>query len=214
MRPNGPALVHVPSTASNRAPRRDRRGRSAGGAQPAHRSWHDTSCSRGCGARRANCPRRQRKLSMRWMIGSSVMALTIERRAGGCRRPTLAAPARLEPTTGMAPNRHLAATAPDPHLIAPVLAAWLSVFRSCFTAPVWTRVLVLVQKRARFDHGIRCQHCTLTPCVRFCYWFNPRKRKEGRKTDSCNSIVDIWGPSPEALRDCPKPGENKADTWS
>ena len=44
----------------------------------------------------------------------------------------------------MAPNRHRAATAPDPHLIAPVLAAWLSVFRSCFTAPVWTRVLVLV----------------------------------------------------------------------
>jgi hypothetical protein len=44
----------------------------------------------------------------------------------------------------MAPNRLRAATASDPHLIAPALAAWLSVFRSCFTAPVWNRVLVLV----------------------------------------------------------------------
>jgi hypothetical protein len=41
----------------------------------------------------------------------------------------------------MAPNRLRAATASDPHLIAPALAAWLSVFRSCFTAPVWNRVL-------------------------------------------------------------------------
>ena len=47
-------------------------------------------------------------------------------------------------TTGMAPNRLRAATASDPHLIAPALAAWLSAFRSCFTAPVWNRVLVLV----------------------------------------------------------------------
>jgi len=44
----------------------------------------------------------------------------------------------------MAPNRLRAATASDPHLIAPALAAWLSGFRSCFTAPVWNRVLVLV----------------------------------------------------------------------
>ena len=44
----------------------------------------------------------------------------------------------------MAPNRPRAATASDPHLIPPALAAWLSIFRSCFTAPVWTRVLVLV----------------------------------------------------------------------
>ena len=29
-------------------------------------------------------------------------------------------------------------------LVPPVLAAWLSVFRPCFTAPVWNRVLVLV----------------------------------------------------------------------
>ena len=44
----------------------------------------------------------------------------------------------------MAPNRLRAATAFDPHLIPPALATWLSVFRSCFTAPVWNRVLVLV----------------------------------------------------------------------
>jgi hypothetical protein len=36
------------------------------------------------------------------------------------------------------------AAAPDPLLIPPILAAWLSVFRPCFTAPVWNRVLVLV----------------------------------------------------------------------
>ena len=35
-------------------------------------------------------------------------------------------------------------TAPDPHLVPPILATWLSVFRPCFTAPVWNRVLVLV----------------------------------------------------------------------
>ena len=29
------------------------------------------------------------------------------------------------------------------------------------------------------------------------YWFNSRKGNEGRKTDSYNSIVDIWGPSTE-----------------
>ena len=44
----------------------------------------------------------------------------------------------------MAPNRLRAAAASDPHLIPPALATWLSVFRSCFTAPVWNRVLVLV----------------------------------------------------------------------
>ena len=44
----------------------------------------------------------------------------------------------------MAPNRLRAAAASDPHLIPPALAAWLSVFRCCFTAPVWNRVLVLV----------------------------------------------------------------------
>jgi hypothetical protein len=37
-----------------------------------------------------------------------------------------------------------AAMAPDPHLVPPILATWLSVFRPCFTAPVWARVLVLV----------------------------------------------------------------------
>jgi hypothetical protein len=44
----------------------------------------------------------------------------------------------------MASNHLRAATASDPHLIPPALATWLSVFRSCFTAPVWNRVLVLV----------------------------------------------------------------------
>jgi len=44
----------------------------------------------------------------------------------------------------MAPHRPRAATTADPHLIPPALAAWLSVFRTCFTAPVWNRVLVLV----------------------------------------------------------------------
>ena len=44
----------------------------------------------------------------------------------------------------MASHHPCAATAPDPHLVPPILAAWLSVFRPCFTAPVWNRILVLV----------------------------------------------------------------------
>ena len=44
----------------------------------------------------------------------------------------------------MASNRLRVSTASDLHLIPPALAAWLSVFRCCFTAPVWNRVLVLV----------------------------------------------------------------------
>ncbi len=44
----------------------------------------------------------------------------------------------------MESNHAGAPAAPDPHLVPPVLAAWLSVFRPCFTAPVWERVLVLV----------------------------------------------------------------------
>jgi len=44
----------------------------------------------------------------------------------------------------MNPNRPAGATASDPPLVPPVLAAWLSVFRPCFTAPVWNRILVLV----------------------------------------------------------------------
>jgi DDE superfamily endonuclease len=43
----------------------------------------------------------------------------------------------------MASNRPGAA-APDLLLVPPILAAWLSVFRPCFTAPVWNRILVLV----------------------------------------------------------------------
>jgi len=41
-------------------------------------------------------------------------------------------------------QHHPGATAPDLHLIPPILVTWLSVFRPCFTAPVWNRVLVLV----------------------------------------------------------------------
>ena len=41
-------------------------------------------------------------------------------------------------------SHHPGTAAPDPHLVPPILAAWLCVFRSCFTAPVWNRVLVLV----------------------------------------------------------------------
>ena len=44
----------------------------------------------------------------------------------------------------MTPHRPRAATTADPHLIPPALAAWLAVFRPCFTAPVWNHVLVLV----------------------------------------------------------------------
>jgi len=44
----------------------------------------------------------------------------------------------------MASNRPGAAAAPDPLLVPPILATWLSVFRPCFTAPVWNRILVLV----------------------------------------------------------------------
>lgn len=44
----------------------------------------------------------------------------------------------------MTANRPPAATAAAPDLIPPALPAWLSVFRACFTAPVWNRVLVLV----------------------------------------------------------------------
>jgi hypothetical protein len=44
----------------------------------------------------------------------------------------------------MNPNHPFAAAGPDPHLVPPILAAWLSVFRPCFTAPVWNRIPVLI----------------------------------------------------------------------
>ena len=44
----------------------------------------------------------------------------------------------------MTPNRPGAAVAPEPHLVPPILATWLAVFRPCFTAPVWHHVLVLM----------------------------------------------------------------------
>jgi hypothetical protein len=50
----------------------------------------------------------------------------------------------FDSTTAMASHHPGAPTAPDPHLVPPILATWLSVFRPCFTAPVWGRILVLV----------------------------------------------------------------------
>jgi hypothetical protein len=44
----------------------------------------------------------------------------------------------------MASHHPGATTAPDPHLVPPILVTWLSVVRPCFTAPVWNRILVLV----------------------------------------------------------------------
>ena len=41
-------------------------------------------------------------------------------------------------------HTHSGAAASDPGLTPPILAGWLSAFRNCFTAPVWTHVLVLV----------------------------------------------------------------------
>ncbi len=71
----------------------------------------------------------------------------INRLVGGCRdrRSGLLRRGRhFDSTTAMASHHPGATTAPDPHLVAPILATWLSVFRPCFTAPVWARVLVLV----------------------------------------------------------------------
>jgi DDE superfamily endonuclease len=44
----------------------------------------------------------------------------------------------------MKPNCPTTAAATDAPLVPPILATWLSVFRPCFTAPVWNRILVLV----------------------------------------------------------------------
>jgi hypothetical protein len=44
----------------------------------------------------------------------------------------------------MKANRPAVTTAHHPHLVPLVLTSWLSVFRPCFTAPVWNHVLVLV----------------------------------------------------------------------
>jgi hypothetical protein len=56
----------------------------------------------------------------------------------------LAKAMRLDSTTGMQPNRRSAAAIAADPLIPPILVTWLSVFRPCFTTPVWNRVLVLV----------------------------------------------------------------------
>ena len=44
----------------------------------------------------------------------------------------------------MKANRPTTAAGTDAHLVPPILVTWLSVFRPCFTAPVWNRILVLV----------------------------------------------------------------------
>ena len=44
----------------------------------------------------------------------------------------------------MTANRPGSVTVPAPPLVPSVLVAWLSVFRPCFTAPVWRHVQVLV----------------------------------------------------------------------
>jgi hypothetical protein len=44
----------------------------------------------------------------------------------------------------MASHHPGATMAPDPHLVPSILVTWLSVFRPCFTAPAWNRILVLV----------------------------------------------------------------------
>ena len=58
-------------------------------------------------------------------------------------RRTLAASRRFDSKTPMTTKRSGAA-APILPLVPPILATWLSVFRPCFTAPVWNHVLVLV----------------------------------------------------------------------
>jgi hypothetical protein len=57
---------------------------------------------------------------------------------------TLAARAGVDSKTVMKANRPVATAATDLPLAPPILAVWLSVFRPCFTAPVWNHVLVLV----------------------------------------------------------------------
>jgi hypothetical protein len=47
------------------------------------------------------------------------------------------------PTTAMVLHHFTAVTASDPRLVPPTLP-WLAVFRSCFTAPVWDHILVLL----------------------------------------------------------------------
>ena len=44
----------------------------------------------------------------------------------------------------MKANRPGAVAVPAPPLVPSILSAWLSLFRPCFTAPVWNHVLVLV----------------------------------------------------------------------
>jgi hypothetical protein len=88
------------------------------------------------------------------MIGSSIAANNRQSQAAmsraivdACRavRPcggTLARPGRCDSKTQMTPKciESIRPTA----VVPPVLVSWLAVFRPCFTAPVWNRILVLV----------------------------------------------------------------------
>src|SRR5271165_909917 len=71
----------------------------------------------------------------------------INRPAGRCRGwggGLLRRGCHFDSTTAMVSHPPGATAAPDPQLVPPILAEWLSVFRPCFTAPVWNRILVLV----------------------------------------------------------------------
>jgi len=57
---------------------------------------------------------------------------------------TLASRPRSDLATAMATNSSGGATARESHLLPPVLAARVAVFRPCFTARIWNHVLVLV----------------------------------------------------------------------
>jgi len=134
----------VPSTATNTAPRHDRSARSGAAVRPVTR----TGTIKGV----ASVP----TLGEQPPSAATETLDALDDRiahAGHARPPgrklsrsgwgTLAESVRRHSTTAMASNRPGAA-APDPLLVPPILAAWLSVFRPCFTAPVWNRVPVLV----------------------------------------------------------------------
>ena len=78
------------------------------------------------------------------MIGS-VIRLRIAWPDRCCRsRGTLASRTAVDSKTAMKANPPGTGAVSVPSLFPPVLAAWLSVFRPYFTAPVWRYVLVLV----------------------------------------------------------------------
>ena len=133
----GQRWSNVPSTANNSVPRRDRPGGLAGGGTIERVAAVATL------GEQLSSPAAEALDS----LDDRILGHGAHDRAPGWRlsaAETLAASARLNSTTAMASHRLRAATTADPHLIPPALAAWLSVFRTCLTAPVWNRVLVLV----------------------------------------------------------------------